>query len=203
MADAKAVVMSRIRQALAAAPPEPVVVPRDYQRGPMTGSGDVERFAETVDDYRAQVHRIPADAIAATVASLIPPGAHVVVPADVPGDWVQGVDTLRDEPALSNVVLDGVAAVVTGCAVGIAATGTIVLDGAARQGRRALTLVPDHHICVVFADQIVDTVPQAFAALDATRPLTFISGPSATSDIELNRVEGVHGPRTLDVLIVG
>src|SRR5690242_17125089 len=89
MAEAKAVVLGRIRQALAAAPPEPVVVPRDYQREPMTGSGDVERFAETVDDYRAQVHRISADAIAATVASLIPPGGHVVVPADVPGDWVQ------------------------------------------------------------------------------------------------------------------
>ncbi|MCV7003753.1 LutC/YkgG family protein, partial [Mycolicibacterium alvei] len=98
--------------------------------------------------------------------------------------------------------LDQVAAVVTGCALGIAATGTVVLDAGITQGRRALTLVPDHHICVVFADQIVDTVPQAFALLDQTSPLTFISGPSATSDIELNRIEGVHGPRRLNVLLV-
>jgi L-lactate dehydrogenase complex protein LldG len=115
---------------------------------------------------------------------------------------VTGLATVADEPPLDVSALDRADAVLTGCAVGIAATGTIVLDAGFAQGRRALTLVPDHHICVVRVDQIVDTVPQGFAALDPSRPLTFISGPSATSDIELQRVEGVHGPRTLDVLIV-
>jgi L-lactate dehydrogenase complex protein LldG len=200
--DAKTVVMSRIRHALAAAPPTPVDVPRDYDRAPLTGRGDIDRFTHTVDEYRAQVHRIPHSAIAATVASLIPAGGRVVVPADVPSEWVAGVDAVPDDPPLPVADLDGADAVLTGCAVGIAATGTIVLDAGTTQGRRALTLVPDHHICVIRAEQIVDSVPQAFGLLDPMRPLTFISGPSATSDIELNRVEGVHGPRTLDVLIV-
>lgn len=204
MTDARAEVLGRIRAALKGETPEPVVVPRDYERTPLQGPADVGLFAETVADYRAQVLRIrPAD-IGATVASLLPPGAVVAIPDDVPAGWVAEVSTIRDDPAapLSTDRLEAVDAVVTGCAVGIAATGTIVLDGGTAQGRRVLTLVPDHHICVVFADQVLDTVPQGFAALDPLRPLTFISGPSATSDIELERVEGVHGPRTLDVLIV-
>lgn len=202
MDDAKAVVLGRIREALAGAPPAPVTVPRDYDRAPLRGVGDAVRFAETVGEYRARVHRHGAATVAATVASFLPTGGRVVVPADVPDDWVAGLDAVRDTPPLSNAELDAADAVLTGCAVGIAATGTIVLDAGRAQGRRALTLIPDHHICVVYTHQIVDTVPQAFAALDPLRPLTFISGPSATSDIELNRVEGVHGPRLLDVVIV-
>ena len=108
----------------------------------------------------------------------------------------------RDEPPLSVEALDAAAAVITGCAVGIAETGTIVLDGSADQGRRALTLVHDHHIVVIRSDQVVGDVRDAVALLQPTRALTFISGPSATSDIELSRVEGVHGPRRLDVLVV-
>ncbi|WP_218014484.1 LutC/YkgG family protein [Mycolicibacterium palauense] len=203
-ADPRTLVLQRVRAALAASPAEPVTVPRDYDRHPLTGSGDVDRFVETVDEYRARVHRVDAAAIAPTVASLLPAGARVVIPADLPRRWAEGLDVLVDEPGdpLPVAVLDGADAVLTGAALGIAATGTIVLDAGTAQGRRALTLVPDHHLCVVFTDQIVDTVPQAFAAVDARRPLTFISGPSATSDIELDRVEGVHGPRTLDVLVI-
>jgi L-lactate dehydrogenase complex protein LldG len=202
MNDARAEVLGRIRTALGAGAAAVVRVPRDYDREPLSGSGDVERFAETVADYRAQVHRVDAGEVAATIGALIGTGT-AVIPADLPPDWVTGIDAVIDDPPVALGVLDSVDAVVTGCALGIAATGTIVLDAGAAQGRRALTLVPDHHVCVIRADQIVDTVPQAFAALDPIRPLTLISGPSATSDIELQRVEGVHGPRTLDVVIVG
>ncbi|HET9303620.1 MAG TPA: LUD domain-containing protein, partial [Propionibacteriaceae bacterium] len=112
-------------------------------------------------------------------------------------------DGLSEDDQLSVSELDGVDGVITSCAVAIAETGTLILDGSAGQGRRVLTLIPDYHLCVVFVDQIVADVPQALTRLEATRPLTMISGPSATSDIELNRVEGVHGPRTLEVIIVG
>lgn len=198
--DSKSIILRRIRAALAAAPAAPVAIPRDYDHHRLSGSGDVDRFAETVAEYRAQVRRIPADSIAEAVGGLIGSNGELAVPADVPASWTAGLNH-RSDP-LTNIELNEVAAVLTGCALGIAATGTIVLDAGVAQGRRALTLIPDHHICVVFSNQIVDTVPQAFAALNPLRPLTFISGPSATSDIELNRVEGVHGPRTLDVLIV-
>ena len=204
MTESRRAVLDRIRAALAAAPADPVQVPRDYDRTPAAGPGDADRFADAVCEYRAQIIRVEVPGIAPTIVSLIRPGGRVVAPADLSGAWVRGLDVTRDsvENPLGVAELDHVDAVVTGCALAIAATGTIVLDAGAAQGRRALTLVPDHHVCVVFCDQIVDSVPQAFAALDPLRPLTFISGPSATSDIELDRVEGVHGPRTLDVLLV-
>jgi L-lactate dehydrogenase complex protein LldG len=200
--NARAEILGRIRAAIA----DTAVVqdiPRDYDRQPASGPGDVERFAAAVDEYRARVHRVKAGGVASVIDRLIPDHATVVVPPGLPDDWRPDRRTVIDgEPqVLSAVELDQVDVVITGCRLSIAATGTIVLDGGDRQGRRALTLVPDHHICIVRADQVVDTVPQAFAALDPDRPLTFISGPSATSDIELNRVEGVHGPRTLDVVI--
>ena len=129
------------------------------------------------------------------------------MPADLPHAWIPaGVEMLR-EPGLTNDQLDGSDGVLTACALGIAQTGTIVLDSGPGQGRRAITLLPDYHLCVIRDDQVVGLVPEAVkllqsAAASPGRPITFISGPSATSDIELNRVEGVHGPRTLEVLVV-
>jgi L-lactate dehydrogenase complex protein LldG len=164
--------------------------------------GDIAPLlAERVADYRAIVHRVPAAELPAAVATALAarPGSYGL-PDGLPDGWTADVDAARliREPA----ELETLAGVVTGCAVAIAETGTIVLDHGPAQGRRALTLVPDYHLVVVTADQIAADVPEALERLDLTRPLTFISGPSATSDIELSRVEGVHGPRTLEVVIV-
>ena len=125
---------------------------------------------------------------------------RVLVPPGLPEGWCP--DGVADEPGFTPLDLDGFAAVVTASAVSCAQTGTIALDGSPDQGRRAITLVPDVHVCVVRASQVVGGVPEAVALLDPARPQTWVSGPSATSDIELNRVEGVHGPRTLHVLLV-
>src|SRR5665647_2856745 len=149
-----------------------------------------------------------APARLSAIAESLAGARNVIVPGGFPHSWLPvGLDAVRDEPALSAHELDAVDAVVTGAAAGIAVTGTIILDHTAGQGRRALTLVPDLHVCVVTEDQVVGDVPEAIAALGASvdggRPLTWISGPSATSDIELTRVEGVHGPRTLRVILVG
>jgi L-lactate dehydrogenase complex protein LldG len=158
-------------------------------------------------DYKAAVHRTTAAGLPATlaevVAATLPPGGRLVVPPGLPPAWGPAADDVTiDHNGLSAVDLDALDGVLTACAAAAAETGTIVLDGSPDQGRRAITLVPDRHICVVHAHQVVQTVPELIARLDPTRPLTFISGPSATSDIELQRVEGVHGPRTLVVVLV-
>ncbi|MER7581476.1 LUD domain-containing protein [Kitasatospora sp. NPDC097691] len=202
-------ILGRIRAALADVPateePGDVPVPRAYRRshvGP--GEDVVALFAERVSDYRATVTRTDLAGLPAAIAAALTarrarrlalPGAFPVELLP-PGDWEWHPEPL-DVPALD--ALDGA---ITLAAAGIAVTGTIVLDTGPGQGRRALTLVPDYHLCIVRAEQIADDVPDALACLVPTRPLTFISGPSATSDIELDRVEGVHGPRTLDVVIV-
>ena len=160
--------------------------------------GDVELFAERVADYRATVVRCGPEGVEEAVAAALPAGGPVVVPDGLPYAVPRA---LRDED-LSAGRLDEVAAVVTTATVGIATTGTIVLSHGPGEGRRALTLVPDLHVCIIRADQVVDDVPAAVRRLDPGRPTTWISGPSATSDIELSRVEGVHGPRRLHVVVV-
>ena len=160
-------------------------------------------FVERVEDYRAVVVRCAPGEVADRVRDGLAGSTSVVVPAGFPDAWLpDGFDRVADEPPLSAASLDGVDAVVTTAALGIAVTGTIVLDHGPGQGRRALSLVPDRHVCVVTADQVVPDVPDAVRRLDPVRPLTWISGPSATSDIELDRVEGVHGPRNLHVIVV-
>jgi L-lactate dehydrogenase complex protein LldG len=189
-------ILSSVRRALQHADRGEVTVPRSYRDTPEV---DVDLFVERVADYRAEVVRCSADEVEARIAESLPPGARVVVPDGLP--W-QVPGAVADD-GLSALELDDLDAVVTGATVGIASTGTIVLAHGPGEGRRALTLVPDLHVCVVRADQVVADVPDAVALLDPTRPTTWVSGPSATSDIELDRVEGVHGPRTLRVLVVG
>ncbi|MDG4820419.1 LUD domain-containing protein [Asanoa sp. WMMD1127] len=205
--DARAEVFHRIREARASLPP--VQVPRDYASGDgPAGAEVVDLLVDRLEDYRATVRRSRAAALSATVAEFLTGVPSLVLAPGCPSVWVSafGGTVARDgDPAVLTVEdLDapGVA-VLTGCAVAVAQTGTLILDAGPDQGRRVLSLVPDHHICVVRVDQIVERLPAALRRLDdPTRPLTMISGPSATSDIELNRVEGVHGPRRLDVVIV-
>ncbi|HEX5117959.1 MAG TPA: LUD domain-containing protein [Pseudonocardiaceae bacterium] len=204
MPDAKAAILARITRAghRAAAP-----IPRDYLR--TRDLGDlVELAAERIADYQATVHRTPEADLPAAIATVLATRSSgtMTAPPGIPATWrTDSVDWLLDraDHPLSLAELDQVGGVLTGCALVIAETGTIVLNAGPDQGRRALTLVPDYHLCVVRADQIVGIVPEAVARLDSGRPITFISGPSATSDIEFDRVEGVHGPRTLDVIIAG
>lgn len=192
--NAKQEILARIRAAVAGVPE--VEIRRDYRRT-LTGVDLVELFAERVADYRAVVHVVPEGEVPAKLAELAA-GKRLVAPDTLDPAWLQATGAaVRPDAGVRE--LDGLDGVVTGCAVAVAETGTIVLDR--EQGRRALTLVPDYHLCVVRAGQIAASVPEALTRLDPSGPTTWISGPSATSDIELNRVEGVHGPRTLEVVI--
>jgi len=199
-------VLALVRAALGPAAAPAAEIPRAYRQAGREPHPDAvaDRFSERVGEYRARVRRVPAAALEDLVADMLA-GRRVLVPA-APPCALRGVAELRDDPPLSARELDRADAVLTGCALAVAETGTIVLDGTAACGRRALTLVPDHHVCVVRAEQIVVDVPDMIAALRRTgamrRPITLVSGPSATSDIELERVEGVHGPRLLDVVVV-
>jgi len=206
-------ILSRVKSAHVSAPQRPATEAGDDQGIRRAYAHTVEladpvgMFVERVEDYKATVIRTDPDGVAAAVAKSLAGARSVVVPAGLNTSWVpDGIDIVPDEPTLSSDDLDGVDAVLTSAVVGIAVTGTIVLDHTEGQGRRALTLVPDLHVCVVTADQIVGDVPEAVQRLSSCvqrgRPLTWVSGPSATVDIELIRVHGVHGPRTLRIVLV-
>jgi L-lactate dehydrogenase complex protein LldG len=207
--------LARIATAHRAAPPPEMpydAIERAYRTDSDRNPHELtELLVDRLIDYRALVRRCSTDDIAGTIASALSErGARTVaVPAGLHSSWLGetqiGIraDGVSAEDQLSVAELDATDGVITGCAVAIAETGTLILDGSVDQGRRVITLIPDYHLCVVLPDQIVADVPQALRRLTPSRPLTMISGPSATSDIELNRVEGVHGPRTLEVIIVG
>lgn len=187
-------ILAAVRGALRDADRAEAVVPRGYRE--VAAADVVDLFAERMADYRAGLTRCTAAELPDAIRAALGPVRKVLVPEGFP---VDGIGVSR---AGTTAELTGFDAVVTTAALGIAATGTIVLDHGPGQGRRALSLVPDVHVCVLAADRIVPGVPQAVAALDPARPQTWISGPSATSDIELTRVEGVHGPRSLHVIVV-
>lgn len=221
MSEARTEILRRIRGALEPSDPGGTPVPsaarpppRDYRL-----SQDLDRdalrdlFIDRLLDYKAEVVHCDdtSTAIAAAVGDLLRTRAlsPVVAPPQVAREWLtevaagQEVTVVTDDPSLTTADLDEVAAVVTGSAVAVAETGVVVLDGGPWCGRRAISLVPDVHVCVVQLVHVVALPPEAVARLDPTRPQTWIAGPSATSDIELSRVEGVHGPRTLVVVLAG
>lgn len=213
-------ILQRIQRALDDGTPvsEPRPIPevnhavaRTYRQHDAAPRAEIlARFIERVTEYKAQVQHLAESQLTAAIAAALQARGvqRLVVPVDLPAAWLPDSVTIwRDSGELAHDTLDSSQGVLTGCALGIAQTGTIVLDHGPLQGRRAISLVPDYHLCIVRAEQVVGLVPEAIKLLEpavrAGRPLTFISGPSATSDIELNRVEGVHGPRTLEVLVVG
>ena len=204
-------IMNRIKSALLDSPETPEV-PREYRRSSeMTHAQRLEQLVDRLRDYKANVFLTPTAEVGARLVELLAGSTSIVVPHGLPEQWLLALKhdagTLAihgdsPEAPLTVAELDAVDAVVTAAAVAVSETGTIMLDGSADQGRRIISLVPDRHICILESTDIVELLPEALARLDATRPQTWISGPSATSDIELERVEGVHGPRTLDVIIL-
>jgi L-lactate dehydrogenase complex protein LldG len=208
--NARDAILARVRSAVAGEPAHVPAPPAYHRTGDLTRAQCEARFIDRLTDYHVYVTCISAaEEIAAAVAQRLTVLGmdKVVIPVGLPDAWRPKDIVGVEEAKLSDAGLNGVASALTSCALAIAETGTVVLDAGPGQGRRAVTLLPDHHICIVFAHQLVDTVPQALQKLNAAaiagRPLTFFSGPSATADIEFDRVVGVHGPRRLDVVFVG
>ena len=202
-------VLERIRKAnlKAAAPQQPI--PRDYDcNSSQTADKTLALFEERLRDYDARIFAVRREEIAAKAAEILNAGSRrrIAVPAGLPVVWqAAGIEWITDGAAdheLSFDALNVVDGVMTAATAGVAISGSIVLQHGPAEGRRVLTLLPDYHLCVVEASQVVETLPEAFTRLDPTRPVTFFSGPSATADIEMTRIKGVHGPRFLDVLLI-
>lgn len=219
MTNARDEILARVRTALRDVPTDANArnaadtssIPRDYLTTHIDEDPQAmtDLLAHNLADYRATVHRCTDTELPALISRLLTERGteSIATPPDLPEAWLNQCThlTRRTDTAtelLDARALDHIDSVITACALAIAETGTIVLDGSTDQGRRALTLIPDHHVCVIRTDQVVASVARALPRLDPRRPLTWISGPSATSDIEFSRVEGVHGPRTLDAVIV-
>lgn len=202
--DGRDLILSRVRAAIAGGAPPVTPVPAINRVWEGDREAMVERFLDRLRDYNVGVIRT-SDPVAPAVAGILAGRGidRLVIPADLPAEWRPDGVALVPDDNLPYGALNALPGALTGAALAIAETGSIVLDGGATQGRRALTLLPDYHLCVVRAEQLVGLVPEAIAALTPDRPITFCSGPSATADIELDRVVGVHGPRRLDVLFVG
>jgi L-lactate dehydrogenase complex protein LldG len=198
-------VLERIRRANAKAAPSSRVISRDYDSG-STGSRSetLALFEERLRDYDARVFPVRREEVATRAAEILREGnrQRIAVPPELPAAWLcDGPEWIPDHE-LAVDVLNAVDGVMTAATIGVAISGSIALQHGAAEGRRILTLLPDYHLCVIEAAQVVETLPEAFARLDPTRPVTFFSGPSATADIEMTRIKGVHGPRFLDVLLV-
>ncbi len=210
--EAKTEILGRLRRALDDSPPVPTVE-RTYRRASQRAAAEVLGMLEDrLIDYKAAVHHETAATLPGRLAALLGESARYVIPEGLDGSWLpedtaarRAIVESRDErdgAILSIRELNAVDAVITSSTVSCAETGTIFLTGRADEGRRAISLVPDHHICVVSVDSVVELIPEALERVEPTAPVTMISGPSATSDIELERVEGVHGPRRLDVILL-
>ena len=209
---ARSLILGRIRDILGERSEPPDVayrrIPRDYRdSGILTFEACVALLVERLQDYQVGVHRCDPSRLPGTIAAALRARdrKHLVVPSDIDRHWLPPAGDFKADEGLSYLDLNGCDGVLTACSLAIANTGTIVLRHAAGEGRRALTLIPDYHLCIVLADQIVQTVPEAIRRLAALKPalVTTVSGPSATADIEMTRIRGVHGPRTLDVVLVG
>lgn len=199
-------VLARVRQSIGTRAPEQQVIREYRQSGTLNEDEKIDLFVNRLEDYNAGVYRCTEADLPATIAAALTTRAknRIVIPAGFPGEHLPaGFDFMRDQ-GFEYTRLDATDGALTAATAAIAITGTIILTHSETEGRRALTLIPDYHLCVVRTSQLVETVPEGIRALGARRtsPVTTIAGPSATADIEMTRVKGVHGPRTLDVILV-